>query len=80
MPFYLSRACKSDEILNGKTLDRNSNYFPRYCFENGIELYLISLSPFSDTGGHGRKRIEVIPDEEYEVYVCTLPSAFAWKT
>jgi len=29
-----------DEILNGKTLDRNSNYFARYCFENGIELYV----------------------------------------
>jgi len=40
-----------DEILNGKTLDRNSNYFARYCFENGIEL----------------KRIEVIPDEEDEI-------------
>jgi len=32
-----------DEILNGKTLDRNSNYFSRYCFEHGIELY---VSPF----------------------------------
>lgn len=40
-----------DEILNGKTLDRNSNYFARFCFENGIEL----------------KRIEVIPDEEGEI-------------
>ncbi|KAI0267359.1 Molybdopterin binding protein [Gloeopeniophorella convolvens] len=40
-----------DEILNGKTLDRNSNYFARYCFENGIEL----------------KRIEVIPDDEDEI-------------
>ncbi|KAH9990244.1 Molybdopterin binding protein [Russula compacta] len=40
-----------DEILNGKTLDRNSNYFARYCFENGIEL----------------KRVEVIPDEEDEI-------------
>ena len=28
----------SDEILNGKTLDRNSNYFARYCFEQGVEL------------------------------------------
>lgn len=27
-----------DEILNGKTLDKNSNFFARYCFENGIEL------------------------------------------
>ncbi|GJE86322.1 competence/damage-inducible protein A [Phanerochaete sordida] len=40
-----------DEILNGKTLDRNSNYFARYCFEQGIEL----------------KRIEVIADEEDEI-------------
>jgi len=40
-----------DEILNGKTLDRNSNYFARYCFENGIEL----------------ERVEVIPDEESEI-------------
>lgn len=28
-----------DEILNGKTLDRNSHYFAQYCFENGIDLY-----------------------------------------
>lgn len=27
-----------DEILNGKTLDKNSNYFAKYCFERGIEL------------------------------------------
>jgi len=40
-----------DEILNGKTLDRNSNYFARYCFEYGIEL----------------KRIEVIADDEDEI-------------
>jgi len=40
-----------DEILNGKTHDRNSHYFARYCFENGIEL----------------KRVEVIPDEEGEI-------------
>ncbi|KAI0080398.1 Molybdopterin binding protein [Panus rudis PR-1116 ss-1] len=40
-----------DEILNGKTLDRNSNYFARYCFEYGIDL----------------RRIEVIPDEEDEI-------------
>jgi molybdopterin-biosynthesis enzyme MoeA-like protein len=30
----------SDEILNGKTLDRNSHYFANYCFEQGIELYV----------------------------------------
>ncbi|KAH7928809.1 Molybdopterin binding protein [Leucogyrophana mollusca] len=40
-----------DEILNGKTLDRNSNYFARFCFEQGIEL----------------KRIEVIADDEDEI-------------
>jgi len=40
-----------DEILNGKTHDRNSNYFARYCFEKGIEL----------------KRIEVISDNEEEI-------------
>jgi hypothetical protein len=27
-----------DEILNGKTLDKNSNFFAKYCFELGIEL------------------------------------------
>ncbi len=32
-----------DEILNGKTLDRNSNYFARYCFEQGVELWVLSL-------------------------------------
>ncbi|KAH0831279.1 Molybdopterin binding protein [Lanmaoa asiatica] len=41
----------SDEILNGKTLDRNSNYFARFCFEHGIDL----------------KRIEVIADDEDEI-------------
>ncbi|KIM54517.1 hypothetical protein SCLCIDRAFT_136687 [Scleroderma citrinum Foug A] len=40
-----------DEILNGKTLDRNSNYFAQYCFELGIDL----------------KRIEVIPDDENDI-------------
>ncbi|KAH9936701.1 Molybdopterin binding protein [Amylocystis lapponica] len=44
-----------DEILNGKTLDRNSNYFARFCFENGIEL----------------KRIEVIPDDEDEIVAAS---------
>ncbi|KAG2076251.1 hypothetical protein BDR04DRAFT_753926 [Suillus decipiens] len=41
-----------DEILNGKTLDRNSNYFARFCFEHGIQL----------------KRVEVIADDEAEMY------------
>ncbi|KAI0031505.1 MoaB/Mog domain-containing protein [Vararia minispora EC-137] len=37
-----------DEILNGKTMDKNSHFFAKYCFEHGIDL----------------RRIEVIPDEE----------------
>jgi len=40
-----------DEILNGKTLDRNSHYFAQYCFEHGVDL----------------KRIEVIADIEDEI-------------
>ncbi|KAI5121913.1 hypothetical protein M0805_000242 [Coniferiporia weirii] len=40
-----------DEILNGKTLDSNSNNFAKFCFEQGIEL----------------KRIEVIADDEEEI-------------
>lgn len=30
-----------DEILNGKTLDRNSHFFARYCFEQGVELCVL---------------------------------------
>ncbi|EPS96409.1 hypothetical protein FOMPIDRAFT_1025409 [Fomitopsis schrenkii] len=51
---YIKRAAAlmiGDEILNGKTLDRNSNFFARFCFENGIDL----------------KRIEVIPDDEDDI-------------
>jgi len=40
-----------DEILNGKTHDKNSNYFAKFCFEQGVEL----------------KRIEVIADDENEI-------------
>ncbi|KAF8980380.1 MoaB/Mog domain-containing protein [Cyathus striatus] len=40
-----------DEILNGKTHDKNSHFFAQYCFEHGIEL----------------KRIEVIADDETEI-------------
>ncbi|EIN14615.1 Molybdopterin binding protein [Punctularia strigosozonata HHB-11173 SS5] len=40
-----------DEILNGKTLDTNSNYFAKFCFEHGIDL----------------RRIEVIPDDEDDI-------------
>ncbi|KAK0223821.1 MoaB/Mog domain-containing protein [Armillaria fumosa] len=40
-----------DEILNGKTLEANSHFFAKYCFEYGIEL----------------KRIEVIADDETEI-------------
>lgn len=40
-----------DEILNGKTLDSNSHFFAKYCFEHGVDL----------------KRIEVIADSEDEI-------------
>ncbi|KAF8545200.1 MoaB/Mog domain-containing protein [Trichophaea hybrida] len=40
-----------DEILSGKTVDTNSSYFAKYCFDLGIEL----------------KRIEVIADDESEI-------------
>ncbi|KAF8251630.1 Molybdopterin binding protein [Wilcoxina mikolae CBS 423.85] len=40
-----------DEILSGKTVDTNSSYFAKYCFDLGIEL----------------KRIEVIADDENEI-------------
>ena len=29
-----------DEILNGKTHDRNSHTFAQYCFVHGVELYV----------------------------------------
>lgn len=32
-----------DEILNGKTHDKNSNYFAKFCFEQGVELYISTL-------------------------------------
>ncbi|CAG8794453.1 8267_t:CDS:2, partial [Racocetra persica] len=49
-PFPKTAACLviGDEILNGKTVDTNSGFFAKYCFNLGIDL----------------KRIEVIPDEE----------------
>ncbi|CAG8551854.1 40343_t:CDS:2 [Gigaspora margarita] len=40
-----------DEILNGKTIDSNSRFFVKFCFDRGIYL----------------KRIEVIPDKEEEI-------------
>ncbi|KZO94677.1 Molybdopterin binding protein [Calocera viscosa TUFC12733] len=40
-----------DEILNGKTHDKNSNTFAKFCFDLGIEV----------------KRIEVVPDEEEDI-------------
>lgn len=70
-----------DEILNGKTLDRNSNYFARYCFEQGIELYVPfclkdsspAFCPMRLKSGNSpidlfyRKRVEVIADDEAEI-------------
>lgn len=44
-----------DEILNGKTMEKNSNFFAKYCFELGIDL----------------KRIEVIPDDEAEIIAAS---------
>lgn len=29
-----------DEILNGKTMDTNTNFFAKFCFEQGIDLYV----------------------------------------
>ncbi|KAI9206197.1 molybdenum cofactor synthesis domain-containing protein [Polychytrium aggregatum] len=40
-----------DEILNGKTLDTNSNYLAKACFQHGLEL----------------KRIAVVPDAQEEI-------------
>ncbi|KAL9709342.1 hypothetical protein Ac2012v2_007698 [Leucoagaricus gongylophorus] len=40
-----------DEILNGKTHDRNSHVFAQYCFEHGVDL----------------KRIEVVADDEADI-------------
>ncbi|CAG8447848.1 5672_t:CDS:2 [Dentiscutata erythropus] len=40
-----------DEILDGKTVDSNSGFFAKFCFNHGIYL----------------KRIEVIPDKEEEI-------------
>ncbi|KAL0066868.1 hypothetical protein AAF712_006063 [Marasmius tenuissimus] len=44
-----------DEILNGKTMEKNSHYFAKYCFDLGIDL----------------KRVEVIPDEEAEIVAAS---------
>ncbi|KAI8052150.1 MoaB/Mog domain-containing protein [Syncephalis plumigaleata] len=40
-----------DEILNGKTVDTNSNYLAKWCFGRGIEL----------------RRIEVVPDNKEDI-------------
>ncbi|MCJ1249751.1 hypothetical protein MMC30_006977 [Trapelia coarctata] len=40
-----------DEILNGKTVDTNSAYFAKFCFQLGINL----------------KRVEIIQDDESEI-------------
>ncbi|KAG7095806.1 hypothetical protein E1B28_006506 [Marasmius oreades] len=44
-----------DEILNGKTMEKNSHYFAKYCFDFGIDL----------------KRVEVIPDDEAEIIAAS---------
>ncbi|CAG8556260.1 19293_t:CDS:2, partial [Racocetra fulgida] len=52
-PFPKTSACLviGDEILEGKTVDSNSGFFAKFCFNLGISL----------------KRIEVIPDKEEEI-------------
>nr|CAG8444819.1 14549_t:CDS:2 [Entrophospora candida] len=52
-PFPKTSACLiiGDEILYGKTVDTNSGYFAKYCFNLGIDL----------------KKIEVIPDDEQTI-------------
>jgi len=47
---YRTAACLiiGDEVLNGKTVDKNSPYFAQYCFKLGIAL----------------GRIETIPDDK----------------
>ncbi|RPB06110.1 Molybdopterin binding protein [Choiromyces venosus 120613-1] len=40
-----------DEVLNGKTVDTNSSYFAKFCFDLGVEM----------------KRVEVIADDEGEI-------------
>ncbi|RHZ81972.1 hypothetical protein Glove_115g29 [Diversispora epigaea] len=52
-PFPQTAACLiiGDEILNGKTVDINSGFFAKFCFNLGIDV----------------KRIEIIPDEEEEI-------------
>ncbi|KIR34639.1 molybdopterin binding domain-containing protein [Cryptococcus deuterogattii MMRL2647] len=59
-----------DEVLNGKTKDTNSNFFAQYCFDLGIELFvLVSLSVpyYFLISPLFRKRIEVIADDEDEI-------------
>ena len=64
----------SDEILNGKTKDSNSNCFARYCFQKGIDLCVAPPHPPRSSNllflfrPHqrmlSRQRVEVIPDHE----------------
>lgn len=51
-----------DEILSGKTHDKNSNYFAQFCFTRGIDL----------------KRIEVIADDEEEIAEAVLRMSKAY--
>lgn len=36
-----------DEVLNGKTKDTNSNFFAQYCFDLGIELFVLVSLPLA---------------------------------
>jgi len=74
----------SDEILNGKTHDKNSHFFAQYCFERGIELCVLLFSTYSGLT-LSRRRIEVIPDIEEEMCVIArlggtrLTRSLVWK-
>ncbi|WFC93433.1 hypothetical protein MBRA1_000053 [Malassezia brasiliensis] len=65
-PYIRTAACLiiGDEVLNGKTLDTNSNKLAKLCFELGIEL----------------KRTEVIPDDEETIAESAqrLSRAYDW--
>ncbi|EEB92101.1 hypothetical protein MPER_09439, partial [Moniliophthora perniciosa FA553] len=64
-----------DEILNGKTMEKNSHYFAKYCFDLGIDLHQAFLASHAQVAyiaaRLSSKRIEVIPDEEEEIIAAS---------
>lgn len=65
-PYVRTAACLiiGDEVLNGKTLDTNSNKMAKLCFELGIEM----------------KHVEVIPDDQETIAESArrLSSKYDW--